>query len=69
LRIRGPLKGGMEGVWGVGSPGEGVGREKEPRTGVWESQTNWPTWQPRMGQFLLLRTTCQALENSLHAQH
>ena len=31
LRVRGSLQGGMEGVWGVGSPSEGVGREKEPK--------------------------------------
>lgn len=69
INSKGPLKGGMEGVWGVGSPSEGVGREKEPRTEMWGSQTSWPTWRPQMGQFLLLRTTCQALENSPHAQH
>lgn len=65
IKSKGPLEGRMEGVWGVGSPSEGVGREKEPRTEVWGSQTSWP----QMGQFLLLRTTCQALENSPHAQH
>ena len=69
IKRKGPLKGGMEGVWGVGSPSEDVGREKEPRTEVGGSQTSWPTWWPQMRQFLLLRTTCQALENSPHAQH
>ena len=63
MRVRDLLKGGMEGVWGVRSPSGGVGIEKEPRTEVWRSRAKWPSWQPRVGLSLLLRTISHALEN------